>query len=186
MRKELVETHEVPVTHAAGRRGGAGGTVASSSAARAPGTSRANAWVPTISRSASRRPRGGGGSRDARARVRAPRPERSRGGTRGTETVDDAIAGAVASGARWEVGECSFSAHDKTMTNWGADDVPVGRRHPSRAAAAARVDVRRAVWRALDSRPRVLVRLGALAASLDRRVAADDEVRPLSFTPAAG
>ena len=113
VRKELVETHEVPVTHAAGRRGGAGGAVASSSAARAPGTSRANARVPTISRSASRRPRGGGGSRDARARVRAPRPDPRAdraGATRGTETVDDAIAGVVASGARWEVGECSFSA----------------------------------------------------------------------------
>ena len=112
MRKELVETHEVPVTHAAGRRGalGGGGVVVRRESARDVARERQGAHdleerVAPSARGVARETRARGSAR----RVRNPRADRA-GATRGTETVDDAIAGAVASGARWEVGECSFSA----------------------------------------------------------------------------
>ena len=201
VRKELVETHEVPVTHAAGRRGGAGGTVASSSAARAPGTSRANARVPTISRSASRRPRGGGRlARRARAGPRAASgtPRGSRGGDPRNR---DGRRRHRRRGRQWrEVGSRRVFVFGgavrhtiKTMTNRGcrrracrAAALVARAPHAMRASTFAAPSGASRPIRARASRRRVSGRAPLAASSLDRRVAADDEVRLVEFYSGSG
>ena len=200
MRKELVETHEVPVTHAAGRRGGAGGGGVVVRRESARDVARERQGAHDLEERVAPSARGGWLARRARAGPRAASgsPRGSRGGDPRNR---DGRRRHRRRGREWrEVGSRRVFVFGgavrhtiKTMTNRGcrrracrAAALVARAPHAMRASTFAAPSGASRPIRARASRRRVSGRAPLAASSLDRRVAADDEVRLVEFYSGSG